>query len=48
MLTVDGNGRYQVQPQFPNWESHHVCLCPMGQHDEMSGGRAPALGQQPG
>ena len=42
--SVDGNGRNQVQPQFPDWESHHVYLYPMGQHDEMSGRRMSALG----
>ena len=42
--SVDGNGRNQVQPQFPDRESHHVCLYPMGQHDGMSEGRTPALG----
>ena len=45
---MDGNGRRQVQSQLPGRESRHVCLYPMGEHDGMSGGRTPALGQQSG
>lgn len=45
---MDGNGRHQVQPQVTGWQSHHICLYPMGQHDAMPKRRTPAMGQQPG